>query len=88
MKTKIKAVVLALLSQTALIPNVFAGHTISISMHNGEKWWGGANSHGSKMPFDKNTSLVIDLCKEPVENRESVTIVSELLELFLPHSHD
>ena len=71
MKIKIKAVVFALLAQTVLILDSFAGHTLSISMHNGEKWWGGANSHGSKMPFDKNTSLVIDLCKDGGANQSA-----------------
>ena len=77
MKIKIKAVVFALLAQTVLILDSFAGHTLSISMHNGEKWWGGANSHGSKMPFDNNTSLVIDLCKDGGANQYASLLLSD-----------
>ena len=77
MKTKIKAVVIALLAQTVLISDISAGHTISVVMHNGEKWWGGANSHGSKMPFDKNTSLVIDLCKDGGANQYASLLLSD-----------
>ena len=77
MKIKIKAVVFALLAQTVLISDISAGPTFSISMHNGEKWWGGANSHGSKMPFDKNTSLVIDLCKDGGANQYASLLLSD-----------
>jgi alpha-glucosidase len=77
MKIKIKSVVFALLAQAVLILDSFAGHTLSISMHNGEKWWGGANSHGSKMPFDKNTSLAIDLCKDGGANQYASLLLSD-----------
>jgi hypothetical protein len=38
MKIKIKSVVFALLAHTVLISDISAGQTLSISMHNGEKW--------------------------------------------------
>ena len=77
MKIKIKAVVIALLAQTVLISDISAGHTISVVMHNGEKWWGGANVHGSKMPFDENTSLVIDLYKGGGANQYASLLLSD-----------
>lgn len=54
-----------------------AEETRTVPMLPGEKWWGVANSFGTKMPFDAKTDLTIDLHKDNFSNQSASFLVSD-----------
>ena len=53
------------------------GWTSAVQMLPGERWWGGANFFGTKMPFTEKTSVKIDLRHDNYHNQCASFLVSD-----------
>lgn len=49
---------------------------VILDMLEGEKWWGGAISHGTQMPFDASSDYVIDLYEHETHNQTQPLLIS------------
>ena len=51
--------------------------TITVEMRPGEGWWGAANFFGTRMPFDAQTALTVDLRRQGFGNQFASLLLSD-----------